>query len=328
MSNTVNLAPYNDFLPLCPFCGQRPLEYACDHLQSFIEIENPEGGGSRVVYLSASFQQILKDIVEVEFEFSLDEDGPPSRNLNHEYYLVQPGELEDSNHLAELSSAVNGAVTFQQKMHGTLTRSITFSINSDQYEKLKIRNDEIKSFQYITENRTIHEYRKLCVTHGEEIYFLDLEESETVEFKQTFSRDTRTGQVSKELRRVVIKEICGFLNTNSGDLIIGVKDQNREIVGIESDDFKNKDKYCLQIMNQIKDLCGATAASLVEIHFLEIAKKTICIIKCKRSNQPIYCKFNGTDPVPFIRYGSSTAQPGYEEWEKFQNEYFRKKYNS
>ncbi len=111
-------------------------------------------------------------------------------------------------------------------------------------------------------------------------------------------------------------------------MIIGVKDENREVVGIEEDDFKDKDKYSLQIMNLIKELCGPTAASLVEIHFLEILQKTICILKCKKSNQPIYCKLNGSDSVPFVRYGSSTTQPGYEEWAKFQKEYFGRKFVS
>lgn len=328
MSNIVNLAPYNDFLPLCPFCGQRPLEYACDHVQAFIEIEEPEEGESRVVYLSPNFQKTLKEVVGASFEFSMDKSGPLSRNLNHEYYFAENGDLEDSNHLAELSGAMDGAITFQQRMHGNLTRSITFALNSEQYEELKVKGDEIQSFQYVAERRTVHEYRKLCVPIDGAKYILNLEESETVEFKQSFSRDVRTGQVSKDLRRAVVKEICGFLNTNAGDLIIGVKDENREIVGIEEDDFKDKDKYSLQIMNLIKELCGPTAASLVEIHFLEISQKTICILKCKKSNQPIYCKLNGSDSVPFVRYGSSTTQPGYEEWAKFQKEYFGRKFVS
>ena len=141
MSNIVNLAPFNDFLPRCPFCGERPLEYACDHLKSFIELETPEEGGSRIVYLSPDFQKHLKDVVGAEFEFSLDIAGHPDRNLNHEYYFVNSGLLEDSNHLSELSSAVDGALTFQQRISSHLTRSITFAISSNQYHDLKIKND-------------------------------------------------------------------------------------------------------------------------------------------------------------------------------------------
>ena len=328
MTNIVNLAPFNDFLPRCPFCGERPLEYACDHLKSFIELETPEEGGSRIVYLSPDFQRHLRDVVGAEFQFSLDISGPPDRNLNNEYYFVNSGLLEDSNHLSELSSAVDGAITFQQRMTSNLTRSITFAISSTQYHDLRIKNDQIQSFQYIAESRTLHEYRKLCAPSDQGYYFVDLEESEILEFKQTFSRDVRTGQVSKDLRRAVIKEICGFLNTHSGDLLIGVKDSSREIVGIENDDFKDKDEYSLKIMNLIKDLCGTTAATLVEINFLEVNNLTLCIVKCKKSNQPVYCKFNGTDPIPFVRYGSSTIQPGYEDWGKFQNQYFGKKFSN
>lgn len=327
MSNVVNLAPFNDVLPLCPFCGQRPLGFACDHLEAFIEFEDPEEGESRVVYLSPNLQSVLKKIIGAEFKFSIDRDGQPGRDLDHEYYFNVSGELEDSKHLAELSSSIEGALTFQQRMTNKLTRSITFAINAEQYERLKIKNDEIKSFQYVTQGRATNAYQKLCRPLGNGRYCLDLEESETIEFKQSFSRDVRTGQISKELRRAAIKEVCGFLNTNSGDLIIGVRDQDKEIVGIKSDDFKDRDKYSLLIMNQINELCGTTAASLVEIHFVEIVDKTICIVKCKKSNQPIYCKYNGNEPVPFVRYGSSTKQPGYQEWAKFQNEYFGKRFN-
>ena len=225
MSNIINLAPFNDFLPLCPFCGARPLEYACDHLKSFIEIESPEEGESRIVYLSPDFQDHLKQVVGAVFDFSIDELGSPDRSLNHEYYFTETGDIEDSNHLSELSSAVNGAITFQQRMTSNITRSITFAISQDQYDNLKLKNNEIQSFQYISESRTVHEFRKMCQDSKEGYVYLDLEESEIVEFKQTFSRDTRTGQVSKDLRRAIIKEICGFLNTNSGHLIIGVKDE-------------------------------------------------------------------------------------------------------
>jgi len=212
MSNIVNLAPYNDFLPLCPFCGQRPIEHACDHLQSYIEIDDPEEGDSRILYLSPNFQEALKEVVGAEFEFKVDNAGPPERRLNSEYYFLEVGDLYDSKHLGELSSSMNGAITFQQKIQrGELTRSITFAITAEQYSELRIRNDEIRSFQFTTESRTIQEYRKRCLPLGADNYYLNLEESQTLEFKQTFSRDTRTGQVSRELRRAAVKKFVDFL---------------------------------------------------------------------------------------------------------------------
>ena len=156
-------------------------------------------------------------------------------------------------------------------------------------------------------------------------YYLDLDENELLEFKQTFETDTRTGQLSKEIKNAIIREIAGFLNTNTGTIIIGIHDKSKEIIGIEHDNFDgNNDKYDLKIMNLLKDKCGATAASLVNIKFEEYFGATICIIRCKKSDEPIYFRNKNNEAVPIVRTGSITSQPGYQEWDKFQKQYFKR----
>jgi predicted HTH transcriptional regulator len=59
-------------------------------------------------------------------------------------------------------------------------------------------------------------------------------EGPTIEFKESFRRDSKTGNVNKELSKVVVKTIAAFLNTNGGSLLIGVAD-NGAIIGIEAD---------------------------------------------------------------------------------------------
>ena len=66
-----------------------------------------------------------------------------------------------------------------------------------------------------------------------------------------------------------------------------------------------------------------TAASLVDIDYFNSNKKTVCVVTCKKSSEPIFCKLGGArDGVPLVRYGSSTTQPSYQEWEKWKTEYF------
>lgn len=158
--------------------------------------------------------------------------------------------------------------------------------------------------------------------HGN--YFLDLDENEVLEFKETFEKDTRTGQMSKDIKSATIREIAGFLNTNTGTIIIGINDKSKEIIGIENDNFDgNKDRYDLKIMNLLKDRCGVTAASLVKIKYEEYFGSTICIIKCTKSNEPIYFRNKNNEEVPIVRSGSITSQPGYQEWDKFKKQYFK-----
>ena len=114
------------------------------------------------------------------------------------------------------------------------------------------------------------------------------------------------------------------MNTNGGCLLIGVEDKEKNIVGIEQDGFKGDiDKYSRQLTDFIKERCGVTAASLLDIDYFNSNKKTVCVVTCKKSSEPIFCKLGGArDGVPLVRYGSSTTQPSYQEWEKWQTEYF------
>ena len=158
------------------------------------------------------------------------------------------------------------------------------------------------------------------------IPFFEEEENETLEFKQTFSFNTRTGkQKCEDIRYAALKEIVGFLNTGSGCLVIGIHDKTKEIIGIEEDGFKgDRDKYSLQINDIVATSCGETAASLLSIQFHEVSGRTVCKVLCKKSEEPIYCKFKNHQESPFVRTGSSTRKPDYKEWDKFRRQHFPK----
>ena len=143
-------------------------------------------------------------------------------------------------------------------------------------------------------------------------------ETSEIEFKETFSLDTRTGKKkSDDIRFAALREICGFLNTRNGTLIIGVSD-DQKIVGIEQDGFEgDKDKYSRTIAEIVALGCGAMAASLVEIEFETIEQKTLCLIKCKQSSQPAYLNFKGRPEQVFVRYGSISKEPPPSEWNRW-----------
>ena len=325
LSNTTNLAPFNNFIPHCPFCGEQPKINPCNHLKAFVFIEEPEEGSSNIVYLSDDFLNILESTLETKLIFSNDKDSPDkNRRLHSAYYFDDIGKLEDSNHLVELANALEGAVCFQQSLPGNITRSITFAISSTEHETLKAQDQEMIVLNREIKQQSKNGFKDSIKMNQDGKYFLSLEESETLEFKQTFEKDTRLNKLSKDIKAALIREITGFLNTRSGIIVIGVHDTSKEILGIEHDGYDgNKDNYSRRIMNFLKDKCGETAASLVKISYESYLDATICILECQKSNEPIYFLDKNNNEIPLVRTGSNTTQPGYQEWEKFQKQSFR-----
>src|SRR5260370_15920823 len=68
-------------------------------------------------------------------------------------------------------------------------------------------------------------------------------ESKTLEFKSTLRWSLKENrQDNKGVTHAVLKTIAAFLNTEGGDLLVGVAD-NGSIVGIERDQLENHHKF-------------------------------------------------------------------------------------
>lgn len=131
-------------------------------------------------------------------------------------------------------------------------------------------------------------------------------ESSTIEFKETFLFNMHTKNADKGLKEAAVKEICAFANNKGGKLIIGVEDENFEIVGLDRD-FKlmkkGKDEFELQLNQEIQDKIGKVFASqLIEVTFEEIDEKTICVVNVLPSDEPVF--FNKDEF--YVRRGSSS----------------------
>ena len=326
MENVIRLSPFDEVLPYCPFCGSLPVVRPCKHLKSFIIAQDPEEGDSNLVYLSDDFLAILRSGLGVDIRLQSDPESPDiNKRLYEEYYFHDSSDVSDSMHLVDLANSFEGSVTFQQKVGDDLQRFITFALNREEYQEYN-QFDEIQKKRLDQNNSSDNQrtLEQLIVKNDAERLCLNLDESDIIEFKQTFAKDTRTQQTSPDIKFACIREIVGFLNTSGGRLLIGIHDKTKEIIGVEEDGYKgDNDKYSLQIMNLLVSCAGETAASLVKVHFETYEAKTICIITCKKSDEPIYCSHKGGIAAPYVRYGSSTKQPDYPEWEKFQRQYFR-----
>ena len=136
-------------------------------------------------------------------------------------------------------------------------------------------------------------------------------EGTQVEFKETFWRCVNTKQNDKQdVIHSAIKNINAFFNTRGGDLVIGVNDKTREIVGIEFDQFKNDEEYTKKIRLRIQNVMKPHIVTLYDVDIVEIDAKKICLIHVEKSDKPIFLldkKYKNSE-VFYVREGESAFE--------------------
>lgn len=108
-----------------------------------------------------------------------------------------------------------------------------------------------------------------------------------------------------------LKTIAAFLNTEGGDLIIGVADDG-SIVGIELDQFDNDDKFMLHLAQVVRNGLGDRSGTCIDPKTQIIGGKTVCVVSCQRSPEPVFLKWKGVEASPdgdfFVRSGPGTVR--------------------
>ncbi len=123
-------------------------------------------------------------------------------------------------------------------------------------------------------------------------------ESKNVEFKITLPKDSER----------YIKSIVAFANTQGGQLIVGVDDKTREVVGIDEDAlFRMMDS----ISNAVSDTCEPQIIPNIEPQTVD-GKTVIVVTVMPGANRPYYLKSKGKDAGTFIRV-AGTSRPAHPE---------------
>jgi hypothetical protein len=158
-------------------------------------------------------------------------------------------------------------------------------------------------------------------------------ENDRVEFKREtlWSSDLTPPEInaseSTEIRKykhntsrfIIARSIAGFLNTEGGDLIIGIREdriQNKiDVVGIENEYHKlhetdrNPDGYRRMIIDAVirKFLPEIfnVASMFIHISFPSIAGKTVCRVHVTPFEKPVFVNI-GNEELFFIRVDAST----------------------
>lgn len=145
-------------------------------------------------------------------------------------------------------------------------------------------------------------------------------EGAKLEFKETLRYNTRNSETSKELEKVIVKSIVGFLNAEGGTLLVGVND-NGKVTGLKNDykalPKKNRDGLENHITMLIKTMIGLSFTKYIKISFETADGEDVCVISVYRSHKPAYLINGDKKEEFFVRVGNSTQPFSMSEAEEY-----------
>lgn len=119
-------------------------------------------------------------------------------------------------------------------------------------------------------------------------------ESKTLEFKE-----------NAQSKNPIIKTVIAFANTSGGNIVIGVRDGTKEIIGIEN---------ILNEEERLTNIIAETIRPLIvpDIQIVSIRNRELLIIKVPFMVGPFHLKSVGIDGGTYIRLGSSSRKADEE----------------
>lgn len=206
-------------------------------------------------------------------------------------------------------------------------RLATHLISSDAFDCL-LRND-YDGFVESRRNSIRDECRKLIfpTTHEESdvLKLLNGKESQRLEYKASLRWDVKLNQQNTVLEEVIAKELCCFMNSGGGNLLIGVDDDGKP-VGLEKDysTFKDNssDGFSQHLTNLVNKYLDKNSNAYFEATFHKIEGKEICICKIKSAPRPIYLTKNNEKRF-FVRMNNTCQPLDMEEAHKYISEHWK-----
>jgi len=206
---------------------------------------------------------------------------------------------------ARANTRENVRLTFDQKVEDVIQEIV--DSNFDLYKRITDDRDfgeAIKNLlfdQYVRSHRSAEE----LIRRGE---------SKTLEFKSTLRWNlAEDRQDDKLITHAVLKTVAAFLNTEGGDLLIGVADDG-SILGIERDQLESDDKFMRHLAQAVRNGLGDRAGTCIDPKTQIVEGKTVCVVSCQRSPEPVFLKWKGIETTPdgdfYVRSGPGTIKLG------------------
>ncbi|WP_423928918.1 RNA-binding domain-containing protein [Candidatus Palauibacter sp.] len=136
-------------------------------------------------------------------------------------------------------------------------------------------------------------------------------ESKTLEFKSTLRWNLKEDRKDNRVTHAALKTIAAFLNTEGGDLLLGVADDG-SVVGIVRDGFDNEDKFMLHLSQVVRNALGDRAGTCIDPRTQILHGGVVCVVSCQRSPEPVFLRWKGFENSEegdfFVRSGPGTVK--------------------
>lgn len=204
---------------------------------------------------------------------------------------------------ARANTRENVRLTFDQKVEQVIQEIV--DSNFDLYKRIT----DDRTFGELVKNFLFDQYLR---SHRNAEDLIKQGESKTLEFKSTLRWNLKENrQDDKAVTYAVLKTIAAFLNTEGGDLLIGVADDGT-IIGVELDQFDNDDKFMRHLTQIVRNGLGDRAGTCIDPKSQDVQGKTVCVVSCQRSPEPVFLKWKDTEDKPegdfYVRSGPGTVK--------------------
>ncbi len=213
---------------------------------------------------------------------------------------------------ARVNTRENVRLTFEPKVEERIQEIV--ETNFEFYKRITDDPDFGQALKDVLFDDYIRRHRRV-----EEL--LKLRESMTLEFKSSLRWNLKEDRKDdKHVTHAVLKTIAAFLNTEGGDLLIGVAD-DRTVLGIDHDRLDNDDKFMLHLAQVVRNGLGALAGTCTDPKTQIAEGKTVCLVSCKRSPEPVYLRWKGLEKALggdfYVRSGPGTVRLGVTDAHRY-----------
>jgi type I restriction enzyme R subunit len=255
-------------------------------------------------------ESLSRIIAELNERFGLNL-GPESRlTLNQVISKLDEDDALDA--AARVNTRENVRLAFDQKVEQVIQEIV--DSNFDLYKRIT----DDRAFGEVLKNFLFDQYLR---GHRNAEELIKRGESKTLEFKSTVRWSLKEGRMDDKLvTHAVLKTIAAFLNTEGGDLLIGVADDGA-IVGIEEDQLETDDKFMRHLAQVVRNGLGDRAGTCIDPKTQVVDGKTVCVVSCQRSPEPVFLRWKGLEATPegdfFVRSGPGTVKLPPESAQKY-----------
>jgi type I restriction enzyme R subunit len=271
---------------------------ALDRKQGVLD---PMGSKGQLPLPTEELEPLSRIIAELNERFGLNL-GPEHRLTLHQMMEKLDGDAA-LDAAARVNTRENVRLTFDQKVEHVIQEIV--DSNFDLYKRIT----DDRSFGEAVKNFLFDQYLR---AHRQAEELIKQGESKTLEFKSSLRWDIRGGRNDeKVITHSVLKTIASFLNTEGGDLLIGVADDG-SVVGIEHDGLESDDKFMRHLAQVVRNGLNDRASTCIDPKTQVVQGKTVCVVSCQRSPEPVFLKWKGTEVNPegdfFVRSGPGTVR--------------------